>query len=206
MARPTLLSAVVVPPALHPSHHCLDLRGRVFGRLTVLRFVQVKNGQSFWLCRCTCGATKEIKGNNLTSGHTKSCGCLRREVCKQHLASLNTTHGESRHGKVSLEYRTWEAMLSRCFNKYHRRYKDWGGRGITVCAEWRGPDGFKNFLAYMGRKLPGLTLERLDNDGNYTPDNCCWATAKSQNRNKRPRTKGQQARAAKSRHQKGATQ
>ena len=102
-----------------------------------------------------------------------------------------STHGEARRGKRSPEYRAWIAMRQRCYLKTHKRYKDWGGRGIAVCGRWLGHDGFQNFLADMGRKpSPELTLERNDNDGNYEPRNCRWATRKEQVHNRRPSTIG----------------
>ena len=115
-----------------------------------------------------------VEGSNLRTGNTASCGCLRRDTT----AAKSTTHGKS----GSPEHQSWAAMLARVRATSGRRFRDYGARGITVCARWRS---FNNFLADMGGRQPGTTLDRIDNGGNYEPGNCRWATPSQQNFNKR---------------------
>ena len=162
-----------------------DLRDRVFGRLTVLRFARVNERRElFWECRCVCGTVKEVRSKCLLEGKTQSCGCLVREVTVQR----STKHGEASRDnqKRTSEYKAWRSMRGRCYVPSTSNFKNYGGRGITVCAEWQGPEGFANFIAYMGQKpVPELTLERINVNGNYGPGNCCWATKSWQRRNQR---------------------
>ena len=148
-----------------------SLLGERFGRLLVLRYVGVnKHRQRMWQCLCDCGTVAVVRGLTLRSGSTASCGCYRR-ICA-------VTHGRSRNGTP--EYRIWAAMLGRCKSDGHRNY---GGRGIRVCKRW---ESFENFYADMGpRPSPKHSLDRENNDGDYTPENCRWATKKEQDRNRR---------------------
>lgn len=157
-----------------------DLTGRRFGRLLVLgEGESVRDSEGSlrlrWQCRCDCGNTVSANGKLLVNGHTQSCGCLFAELRSQG----NTTHGMA----GTPTYRTWQHMIERCTDPKDRGFANYGGRGITVCDRWL--ESFENFLADMGEKPPGLSIERSKNDEGYEPGNCKWATAAEQSRNKR---------------------
>lgn len=150
-----------------------DLTGKTFGYLDVIEFAGRRASKALWLCRCRCGAEIQADGYNLSSGHTTSCGCRRKEA-----PAANIIHGLSK----TRAHRIWRKMLERCNNPKARHFEDYGGRGIKVCERWRE---FTNFYADMGDPPDGLSIDREDNDGDYTPENCRWATDLQQAANKR---------------------
>jgi hypothetical protein len=157
----------------------VNLVGMQFARLSVQSVHPERgtDGGVRWVCLCVCGATNVVLGSDLRSGRVRSCGCLRAEDPNR----FKPIHGKS-HTSI---HQVWTHIHYRCSNQRARRYKDYGGRGIRVCARWSGPDGFVHFLEDMGERPSGLSLERRDNDGDYAPDNCYWATYLQQNHNKR---------------------
>ena len=162
-----------------------DLNGMKFERLTVLReHSKTKNGKYKWLCKCECGAEKVIASSDLVNNKTKSCGCLRNE--KRFLTS--TKHGHTKGGKIPKLYNVWSTMKSRCLNKNNEKYHNYGGRGIKVCDEWLEFDPFYRWSKENGYK-EGLSIDRIDVNGNYSPDNCRWADIETQSYNKRETVK-----------------
>lgn len=159
--------------------HSIDITGVKCGRWTVLsRAENTKQGQAQWLCRCECGTEKVLKSIIIRREISKSCGCLKLEV----LVKRSTKHGHATGG-ITPTYHTWASMVARCTNSNSREWKNYGGRGISVCERWMT---FANFLADMGEKPEGLSLDRFpDMNGNYELGNCRWASDTQQARNKR---------------------
>ena len=155
----------------------LDLSGEKFGKLTAIAPAgYAKNGKTLWLCRCDCGKLATVKTNELRTGGTKSCGCLVKEV----LSVMHRTHGMS----GDRIYRIWRLMKNRCTNSRSPDYPHYGGRGITVCDEWRNSfEAFRDWALANGY-ADNLSIDRIDVNGNYCPENCRWATQVQQCENR----------------------
>ncbi|KKN98973.1 hypothetical protein LCGC14_0142180 [marine sediment metagenome] len=157
----------------------IDLTGKRFGRLIIIRVDgKDKHNNIQWLCICDCGNKITARAGSLKNCHTQSCGCWRKEESIKRF----TQHGHARKNKVTRIFQIWQDMIQRCNNPNNKQWKDYGGRGITVCKRWRK---FENFLKDMGEAPKGLQIDRINNDKGYYKSNCRWATKKEQMRNKR---------------------
>lgn len=163
------------------------LIGDRFTRLVVVEVGLRLGYQLAARCACDCGGERTCRVQSLREGLTKSCGCLNREVATAKGLASRKHNGRRKEvgvDKPSTTYISWAGMFQRCYNPKNKRYANYGGRGITVCARWTGKDGFVNFLADMGERPEGLTIDRKNNDGDYEPDNCKWSTWSEQNSNR----------------------
>ena len=151
------------------------MKAKRFGRVIAVEFSRIQKGNHYWKCICDCGTTKDMRIGHLVSGAVRSCGCLKREVWIKE----RTSHGL----RKTKEYQIWSSMMTRCSNKKTKCYKNYGGRGIKVCKRWLK---FENFYNDMGcRPSNKHSIDRVNNDGNYEPSNCRWATIKQQANNRR---------------------
>lgn len=162
----------------------IDLAGKRFGRLIVIeRDENDKYGNLMWLCKCDCGNVVTVRGNHLKHGQTQSCGCLQAEKSKERIIEYNYVHGK----RGTRIYGSWKSIKDRCLNCNSSAFHNYGGRGITICDEWK--NDFQAFYDYVSQ-LPhfgekGYTLDRINNDRNYEPGNVKWSTEKEQANNRR---------------------
>lgn len=155
----------------------IDLTGKRFGRWVVLEKAESDKNNAMWLCKCDCGNIKIVYGGNIKNGKSSSCGCFHKEE----LSRKSKTHGSSSNPIFSV----WEGMKRRCYNKKYKQYKDWGGRGIKICEEWKNdPNKFIEWAINNGYN-DKLCIDRINNDGDYEPSNCRWIIHRENSLNSR---------------------
>lgn len=165
----------------------IDLTGRKFGRLSVVSRAPKgdrKNRGAIWVCKCDCGELTQVRADSLKNGRTKSCGCLSSETA----VKVHTKHGCASGGGVTREYQAWVNMRARCSGIQKHCWKNYGGRGISVCQEWDA--SFEAFFSHVGESPgPGYELDRIDNDLGYQPGNVRWVTKSENNKNRRSKSR-----------------
>lgn len=157
----------------------VNLKGKIFGQLKVIEMIPKTTRKTYWLCQCSCGNQKEIRSDSLLSGKTISCGCHRKQQALINLKP-NKTHDLSN----TRLYKEWQGMKKRCLNKKDKRFSSYGGRGISICKQWLEFENFCEWAMNNGYQ-ENLSIDRINNNGNYEPNNCKWSTNKEQCNNRR---------------------
>ena len=160
----------------------IELLGQRFARLVVLNLRFTRKGHPYVCVRCDCGQYKFVSYSHLRDGHITSCGCYRREA----ILAITYRHGHATRAGRSATYNSWSSMRQRCLNSNYPQYRYYGGRGIAICSQW---SDFNVFLRDMGPRPKRTSIDRINNNGNYEPTNCRWATPKQQTANRRERLK-----------------